>query len=137
MAVKKIIYDQVFLSQKSTLANKEDLNTALDLCDTLLANRSKAVGLAANMIGQSKRIIAFYIGSLPFMMINPKIVRKSGKYMTEEGCLSLSGQRQTVRYKEITVTYQNFDFKEVTQDFSEFIAETIQHELDHCDGILI
>lgn len=137
MAVKKIIYDQVFLSQKSTWANKEDLNTALDLCDTLLANRSKAAGLAANMIGQSKRIIAFYIGSLPFMMINPKIVRKSGKYMTEEGYLSLSGQRQTVRYKEITVTYQNLDFKEVTQDFSEFIAETIQHEVDHCDGILI
>ena len=79
MAVKKIIHDQVFLSQKSTLASKEDLNTALDLRDTLLANRSKAAGLAANMIGKPKRIIAFYIGSLPFVMINPKIIKKNGK----------------------------------------------------------
>ncbi len=137
MAVKKIIHDQVFLSQKSTLASKEDLNTALDLRDTLLANRSKAAGLAANMIGKPKRIIAFYIGSLPFVMINPKIIKKNGKYTTEEGCLSLSGQRQAIRHKNITVTYQNLNLEEVTQDFSEFIAETIQHEIDHCNGILI
>lgn len=137
MVVKKIIHDQVFLSQKSTLASNGDLNTALDLRDTLLANRSKAVGLAANMIGEPKRIIAFYIGSLPFVMINPKIIKKNDRYVTQEGCLSLSGQRQAIRYKNITVTYQNLDFKEVTQEFSEFIAETIQHEIDHCNGVLI
>lgn len=137
MTVKKIIHDQVFLSQKSTLASKSDINIALDLRDTLLANRSKAAGLAANMIGQSKNIIAFYIGSLPFVMINPRIVEMNGEYMTKEGCLSLSGERDVIRYKQIKVTYQNLDFKEVTQDFSEFIAETIQHEVDHCNGILI
>lgn len=137
MTVKKIIHDQMFLSQKSDLATKQDINVALDLRDTLLANRDKAAGLAANMIGQNKRIIAFYIGSLPFVMLNPKIIKKSQEYVTEEGCLSLSGQRKAIRYKNVTVRYQDLELNEITQNFSEYIAETIQHEIDHCNGILI
>lgn len=137
MAVKNIIHDQLFLMQKSTMADKQDMQVAMDLRDTLLANKNKAAGLAANMIGSAKRIIAFYIVGMPLVMLNPKIIRKSGEYLATEGCLSLDGERPTKRYEKITVEYQNIDLKHVTQEFSGFVAETIQHEIDHCDGKLI
>lgn len=137
MTVQNIIHDQLFLSQKSTSANRADLKVAEDLRDTLLANRDKAVGLAANMIGKNKRIIAFYVGPLPLVMLNPQITKKSGEYLTEEGCLSLSGERKTKRYRTITVTYQDMNLNTKTQEFTDFIAEVIQHEVDHCEGILI
>lgn len=137
MTAQNIIHDQLFLSQKSTSANRADLKVAEDLRDTLLANRDKAVGLAANMIGKNKRIIAFYVGPLPLVMLNPQITKKSGEYFTEEGCLSLSGERKTKRYRTITVTYQDMNLSTKTQEFTDFIAEVIQHEVDHCEGILI
>ena len=137
MTAQNIIHDQLFLSQKSTSANRADLKVAEDLRDTLLANRDKAVGLAANMIGKNKRIIAFYVGLLPLVMLNPQITKKSGEYLTEEGCLSLSGERKTKRYRTITVTYQDMNLNKKTQEFTDFIAEVIQHEVDHCEGILI
>lgn len=137
MTAQNIIHDQLFLSQKSTSANRADLKVAEDLRDTLLANRDKAVGLAANMIGKNKRIIAFYVGLLPLVMLNPQITKKSGEYLTEEGCLSLSGERKTKRYRTITVTYQDMNLSTKTQEFTDFIAEVIQHEVDHCEGILI
>lgn len=137
MTAQNIIHDQLFLSQKSMNANQADLKIVEDLRDTLLANRDKAAGLAANMIGKNKRIIAFYVGSLSLVMLNPQIIKRSGEYLTSEGCLSLTGERQTKRYKTITVTYQDMDFKTKTQEFSDFIAEVIQHEMDHCEGILI
>ena len=128
MAVKNIIHDQLFLMQKSTLANAKDMQVAVDLRDTLLANRNKAAGLAANMIGEAKRIIAFYIVGMPMVMFNPKIT---------EGCLSLNGERPVKRYEHITVKYQNINLEYETQEFSGFVAETIQHEIDHCDGKII
>ena len=137
MTAQNIIHDQLFLSQKSTSANRADLKIAEDLRDTLLANRDRAAGLAANMIGKNKRIIAFYVGPLPLVMLNPQIIRRSGEYLTSEGCLSLNGERKTKRYKTITVTYQNMSLKTKTQEFTGFIAEVIQHEIDHCEGILI
>ena len=137
MTAQNIIHDQLFLSQKSTSANRADLKVAEDLRDTLLANRDKAVGLAANMIGKNKRIIAFYVGLLPLVMLNAQITKKSGEYLTEEGCLSLSGERKTKRYRTITVTYQDMNLNTKTQEFTDFIAEVIQHEVDHCEGILI
>lgn len=137
MTAQNIIHDQLFLSQKSTSANRADLKVAEDLRDTLLANRDKAVGLAANMIGKNKRIIAFYVGLLPLVMLNPQITKKRGEYLTEEGCLSLSGERKTKRYRTITVTYQDMNLNTKTQEFTDFIAEVIQHEVNHCEGILI
>lgn len=105
--------------------------------DTLLANNGKAAGLAANMIGVQKRIIALFVGPLPIVMLNPIIVKKTDKYLAYEGCLSLEGERPTERYKKITVKYQNENFETRQQDFSDFVAEVIQHEVDHCNGILI
>lgn len=137
MTAQNIIHDQLFLSQKSTSANRADSKIAEDLRDTLLTNRDKAAGLAANMIGKNKRIIAFYVGPLPLVMLNPRIIRRSGEYLTSEGCLSLNGERKTKRYKTITVTYQNMSLETKTQEFTGFIAEVIQHEIDHCEGILI
>ena len=105
--------------------------------DTLLANNGKAAGLAANMIGVQKRIITLFVGPLPIVMLNPIIVKKADKYLAYEGCLSLEGERPTERYKKITVKYQNENFETRQQDFSDFVAEVIQHEVDHCNGILI
>ncbi|WEV38731.1 peptide deformylase [Lactobacillus sp. ESL0680] len=137
MAAKKIIRDTLFLKQKAEEATKEDYQTAIDLRDTLIAERESAAGLAANMIGVNKKIIAFYMGDLPIVMINPQIIAKSGRYLTEEGCLSLFGLRKTERYQSITVEYQNLNFQMQKQTFTGFVAETIQHEVDHCAGILI
>lgn len=137
MTQQNIIHDVMFLNQKSTPATKADIQAANDLRDTLVANSDRAAGLAANMIGVQKDIIAFFVGPLPMVMLNPKIVKKSGEYTTSEGCLSLDGQRSTKRYKEITVQYENLNFEKQTQDFTGFVAEVIQHEIDHCNGILI
>lgn len=134
---KPIVKDEAFLAQKSQPATFMDINVAQDLLDTLAAHAEHCVGLAANMIGVQKRIIAVNIGRTNIAMLNPEIVKRSGKYLTEEGCLSLTGERQTVRYEKITVTYLDMQFKPHKQSFSGFTAQIIQHELDHCHGILI
>ena len=127
----------MFLAQKSEKAFKEDLNTVKDLLDTLEANRLGCVGMAANMIGVKKRIIAFDNGGKYSVMLNPEIIKKSGEYETEEGCLSLSGMRKTKRFQFITVRYQNEKFETKTEGFFGWTAQIIQHEIDHCGGILI
>jgi len=135
--IKPINHDTTFLAQKAELATKADHNVVTDLQDTLLANSEKCVGMAANMIGINKRIIVFAMGPMAVPMINPTIIDKSGAYTTSEGCLSLIGERQTKRYQNITVKYLDTNFKEQTQSFSDFIAQIIQHEVDHCNGVII
>lgn len=135
--IKDIVKDPFFLGQKSTDATKADIQTANDLIDTLRHNRDICVGMAANMIGVKKRIIVFDNGGMIFVMFNPEIIEKSGEYETEESCLSLSGSRPTKRYEKITVRYQNNRFKELTGTFTGWTAQIIQHEIDHCNGILI
>ena len=137
MTQQNIIHDVMLLSKKSATATKADIQAANDLRDTLVANNDRAAGLAANMIGVHKDIIAFFAGPLPMVMLNPKIIKKSGEYITSEGCLSLEGQRPTKRYKNINVQYENLNFEKQTQNFTGFVAEVIQHEIDHCNGILI
>jgi peptide deformylase len=135
--VKDIVRDAFFLSQKSDEATKADLQVVQDREDTLKANRYRCVGMAANMIGYRKKIIIVATGFADIVMINPKITAKSEPYETEEGCLSLSGTRKTTRYNKITVSYWDKKFKEHTQNFSGYIAQIIQHECDHLEGILI
>lgn len=134
---KPIIHDEKFLTQKSETASFMDIAVAQDLLDTLAAHAEHCVGLAANMIGVRKRIIAVNVGPLNIAMLNPEIVKRSGKYMTEEGCLSLTGERPAVRYEKITVKYLDLQFKQHKESFSGFTAQIIQHEVDHCDGIII
>ena len=129
--------DESFLAQKSADASFLDMPIAQNLLDTLAAHSDSCVGMAANMIGVHKRIIAVNMGPINMAMLNPIIVKKSGKYMTEEGCLSLNGVRPTVRYKKITVEYQDLQFKKQRQNFEGWTAQIIQHEIDHCDGIVI
>ena len=135
--IKPIVRDAFFLNQKSEVATKADLPVAQDLEDTLRANRERCVGMAANMIGYRKRIIIVSTGFAGIVMINPVITEKSGEYETEEGCLSLSGVRKTTRYDQITVRYLDRNFAEHTQTFRGYIAQIIQHECDHLEGILI
>lgn len=135
--IKEIIRDQMFLQRVSTKACKNDLQVATDLLDTLKANKDRCVGLAANMIGVDKRIIAVSLGFIDVVLFNPSITKKSEPYITEEGCLSLDGVRQTTRYKKIEVEFYDKDFKKHTQKYEGFTAQIIQHEIDHCDGILI
>ena len=134
---KTIVRDAFFLNQKSEEATKADLPVVQDLEDTLKANRDRCVGMAANMIGYRKRIIIVATGFADIVMINPVITAKAEPYETEEGCLSIPGVRKTTRYKQITVRYQDKRFAEHTQDFSGYIAQIIQHECDHLEGILI
>ena len=135
--VKKIIKD-IFIFRKAEPATKDDLQVAIDLADTLQANADICVGMAANMIGVNKRIIAFFVGPMVMTMINPIIVKKSKEtYEVDEGCLSLSGTRNTVRYQEIEVEYLDMNFKKQRQAYSGFPAQIIQHEIDHCDGVVI
>ena len=135
--VKKIIKD-ILIFRKAEPAEKGDLQTAVDLADTLRANRDICVGMAANMIGVNKRIIAFLVGPMVVTMLNPKITKKAkGSYEAEEGCLSLSGTRKTVRYNEIEVEFCDLSFNKRKQTYSVFIAQIIQHEIDHCDGKVI
>ena len=135
--VKPIMRDVLFLGQKSIPATEEDLQVGRDLQDTLAANREACVGMAANMIGVKKRIIIVNAGFRDIIMFNPVIVRKSGPYETEEGCLSLPGVRKTKRYQSIKVQYQTMDGKPRIKTFAGWTAQIIQHEIDHCDGILI
>jgi peptide deformylase len=135
--IKPIIRDQAFLALKSKSATKNDLAIATDLVDTLRANADRGVGLAANMIGSDKRIIVVAMGIMTVPMINPVITKKSGAYSTMESCLSLTGERPTTRYHEIEVQFYDTKFQKRTQKFSDWIAQIIQHEVDHCNGILI
>ena len=135
--IKPIMRDAFFLNQKSEVATKVDLPIAADLENTLKANREHCVGMAANMIGYRKRIIIVATGLADLVMINPVITEKSEPYETEEGCLSLPGVRKTTRYKKITVRYLDKKFAEHTQSFSGYIAQIIQHECDHLEGVLI
>ncbi len=135
--IKNIVRDTFFLSQKAELATKKDTQVCLDLVDTLQANKERCVGMAANMIGVKKRIIIVSMGYMNVVMINPQILQKSNPYETKEGCLSLSGERQTTRYQNIVVQYYDMQWKERKQSFVGYEAQIIQHEIDHCDGILI
>lgn len=136
--VRELIHDPIFLAQKSKPATKEDLAVARDLLDTLAAHRETCVGMAANMIGVPKRIIAFDNGGSLMVMLNPEIVKQSGEYETEESCLSLlGGPRKTKRFQKIKVRYQTEDLQIRLKTFEGWTAQIIQHEVDHCNGILI
>lgn len=135
--VKNIMHDPLFLAQKSTDATKEDMQVVTDLLDTLRANLESCVGMAANMIGVKKNIIAVAAGPFQFAMINPVITKKSGAYQTEERCLSLDGVRRCTRYQEIEVEYLDQTFKKQHGKYSGWTAQIIQHEVDHCNGVLI
>ena len=133
----EICKDEAFLSLKAEPAAVSDLPTARDLLDTLAAHKDGCVGMAANMIGVNKRIIAFDNGGEYMVMFNPVIVKRSGAYETEEGCLSLPGTRKTKRFQSIKVQWQNEKFQTRLKTFTGWTAEIIQHEIDHCEGILI
>ncbi len=135
--IRPIVHDPLFLARKSEPATEADRQAAADLLDTLRASLDRCVGMAANMIGERKRIIAFCNGPFQTVMFNPRITEGSGEYETEEGCLSLPGVRKTKRYRRITVAYQDQAFRKRTETFEGFTAQIIQHEIDHCDGILI
>ncbi len=135
--IREIIHDPVFLARKSAPATEADLSVAQDLLDTLRAHLDHCVGLAANMIGERKRIIAVCSGPLIMIMLNPKILRKSGEYETEESCLSLEGKRPTRRYRTVSVQWQDQQMKSHTDTLNGFVAQVVQHEIDHLNGILI
>ena len=140
--VKELVHDPIFLAGKSEVATKEDLKVAQDLLDTLIAHKDSCVGMAANMIGVRKRIIAFLdeSGRAPTytVMLNPEIIKKDGAYNTEEGCLSLlGGPRSCKRYKSIKIKYQTTDLQTRIKTYTGWTAQIIQHEVDHCEGILI
>ena len=135
--IHPICRDTLFLAKKSLPATKADLSIAQDLLDTLRANAEHCVGMAANMIGVHKRIIVVSAGPMNFAMLNPRIVKKSGPYETEEGCLSLPGERHTTRYEHIEVEFMDMTWQKRRQNYSGYVAQIIQHEIDHCDGILI
>ena len=135
--VREIMRDEAFLSQKAEPAILEDLPVAQDLLDTLTAHKDGCVGMAANMIGVCKRIIVFDNEGKYMVMFNPEIIKKSGPYEAEEGCLSLTGTRKARRWQSIKVQYQNEQFQTRFKTFTGRIAQIIQHEIDHCEGILI
>ena len=147
--IKELMHDPIFLAGKSEVATKEDLQVAQDLLDPLMAHRESCVGMAANMIGVRKRIIAFLdesgrapargsSASVYTVMLNPEIIKKDGAYDTEEGCLSLlGGPRKCERYKTIKVQYQTLELKTRTKTYTDWTAQIIQHEVDHCNGALI
>jgi len=136
--VKELMHDPIFLSLKSELATKDDLSVAQDLLDTLTAHKDGCVGMAANMIGAKKRIICFDNEGTYMTMFNPQILKKSGPYDTEEGCLSLlGGPRKCKRYQTIKVQWQTAEMQTRIKTFTGLPAQIIQHEIDHCDGILI
>ena len=136
--VRQIVHDPIFLAQKSDPATEADKDVIKDLVDTLVANESDCVGMAANMIGIKKSIIAVNVGMGQLIMINPVIVSKNKPFMTTEGCLSLAGApKETKRYFEIEVEYLDRDFKPQKQKYTGWSAQIIQHEIDHCNGKLI
>jgi len=135
--VRTIVTDPLFLSRKSELATKKDQDAMMDLLDTLRANQERCVGMAGNMIGVHKRIIAFYAGPFCIGMYNPEIISRQEPYEAVEGCLSLPGERKTIRYRTIEVRYLDQQFQPRKMKYTGFPAQIIQHEVDHCDGVLI
>ena len=135
--IREICKDETFLAQKAAPATAADLGVAQDLMETLIAHKDGCVGMAANMIGVNKRIIAFENDGEYMVMFNPVIAKQSGAYETDEGCLSLIGTRKTKRHKVIKVQWQNEKFQTRLKTFTGWTAEIIQHEIDHCEGILI
>ena len=136
--VRELVHDPIFLAKKSEPASKEDIQVARDLLDTLAAYRQTCVGMAANMIGVSKRVIAFDNEGTSMVMLNPEIIKGTGEYETQESCLSLlGGPRKTKRYQKIKVQYQTVDFQIRLKTFTGWTAQIIQHEIDHCNGVLI
>lgn len=135
--VREIMKDEVFLAEASEKATAEDAEIARDLLETLEAHKAGCVGMAANMIGVRKRIIAFDNEGSYMVMFNPEIVKKSGAYEAEEGCLSLTGTRKTRRWQSIKVQYQNEKMQIRLKTFAGWTAQIIQHEIDHCNGIII
>nr|WP_302643748.1 peptide deformylase [uncultured Dysosmobacter sp.] len=135
--IREICRDETFLAQKAAPATADDLATAQDLLDTLIAHKDGCVGMAANMIGVCKRIIAFDNEGTYMVMFNPVIIRQSGPYEAQEGCLSLTGVRKTKRFQTVKVQWQNEQFQTRLKTFTGWTAEIIQHEIDHCEGILI
>ena len=135
--VREICKDEAFLAQKAEPATANDLGVAQDLLETLVAHKDGRVGMAANMIGVNKRIIAFDNEGEYMVMFNPVIVKQSGPYEAEEGCLSLTGTRKTKRFQTIKVQWQNEKFQTRLKTFTGWTAEIIQHEIDHCEGIII
>lgn len=136
--IREIVHDPIFLAAKSEAATRDDIEIANDLLETLMHHRDECVGMAANMIGERKRIIAFDDNGQYMTMLNPEIIKASDAYSTEEGCLSLlGGPRKTKRYKSIKVKYQNLDFQTRIKTYAGWSAQIIQHEIDHCNGILI
>lgn len=136
--VRPLMTDTVFLAQKALPADANDIAVADDLLDTLKAHEDGCVGMAANMIGVNKRIIAVSLNGFPIVMLNPVIIRSSAEtYEAEEGCLSLSGIRKAVRHRSVEVEFQDMELRSHRQTYTGFTAQAIQHELDHCEGILI
>ena len=135
--IRDICKDEAFLTQKAEPATMDDLDTAQDLLDTLAAHKEGCVGMAANMIGVNKRIIAFDDNGSYQIMFNPVIVKHSGPYEADEGCLSLTGRRKTKRFQTIKVQWQNEKLQTRLKTFTGWTAEIIQHEIDHCEGVLI
>lgn len=135
--IREIMRDEAFLAQRAEPATQDDLPVAEDLLDTLARHKADCVGMAANMIGVNKRIIAFDNEGKYMVMFNPEIIKKSGAYQTEEGCLSLTGIRKTKRWQSIKVRYLNEQFQVRFKTFTGWTAQIIQHEVDHCEGIII
>ncbi len=135
--VRDIMRDPLFLAAPSADATQEDIPVARDLLDTLRANAERCVGMAGNMIGERKRVIAFLDGRMYMMMLNPEIVKAEGEYEAEEGCLSLDGVRRAKRYRKIQVRYQTEKMQWKMRTFRDYTAQIIQHEIDHTNGILI
>ncbi len=135
--IRDIMRDETFLAQKAEPATLDDLPVAQDLLDTLEANKEHCVGMAANMIGVNKRIIVFDNEGTYMVMFNPELIKRSGPYQAEEGCLSLEGTRPAKRWQSIKVRYQNEKFQERFKTFTGWTAQIIQHEVDHCEGIII
>lgn len=135
--IKNIVTNIEQLRQPSIPATKADLPLSTDLRDTLAAHQDHCVGMAANMIGEHKRAIIAQLGPIPVVMFNPQLTSQSQPYQTEEGCLSLTGQRPTKRFKKITVQFYNQQWQRQQLTLTDFAAEIVQHELDHCNGIII
>lgn len=135
--IREICKDETFLAQKAQQATPDDLSIATDLLETLEHHKEGCVGMAANMIGVNKRIIVFDNQGEYMVMFNPEIIKKSQPYQTEEGCLSLTGTRPVQRWKSIKVRWQNEKFQERLKTFTDWTAQIIQHEIDHCEGIII
>lgn len=136
--VRELMHDPLFLGRKSRAAAKEDLAIGADLLETLMAHRATCVGMAGNMIGETVAVIAFFDGEKPMVMYNPEILKAEGEYEAEEGCLSLlGGPRSCKRYKKIKVRWDNEQFQKRVKTFTGWTAQIIQHEVDHCNGVLI